>query len=409
MDPGRGTRRHPVWTLQYAGLVALPRAPAQDEIAPPLVAPDGRAARRVARRLDAAAIAAGLPAYSTRGHARPSAAETLGRIGRFNPIVAQIRAVESRRRLTPAGWTHQDGYGLKMAETMNAAGLTLIGDDPDKTALVRWICHHAIQWTEALTAGRGRSLFPAGGQNEGLLLPLASGNVWLGRAEILARLPALVGTNELAQTYILDAATLALYEPHDDPSRPLVAKRKTVTAASGRRASFAGLAYPEWWQNLTGLELVRERDGAAALVLKSRSDKSNVRHVTLAAALRPPLAPGDVVHFRAAYPRRPGDAEWALNGAAAPTGNPAPAANYRTLNRWTGQMLAIKALGHMHPAFAAFEAYVARANAPADPTAEGDFPDHHSTFSRPDGSKLGWDARFWRDHWPAIRRTRAAL
>lgn len=78
--------------------------------------------------------------------------------------------------------------------------------------------------------------------------------------------------------------------------------------------------------------------------------------------------------------------------------NPSHLSNYRNLNKWSGQGMALQALGLVHPSHAKTIQYIVRANTSGEP-AGYDYPAHHSTFYYQNGEQFNWDRDFWNDHW----------
>jgi hypothetical protein len=384
-----GTASHPVYALAYSAIICLAAEPAAHSYIPALGPYANGGTARPVYVLDVAGLT--FPEYEITS-AVESMATVLGRMGRYNPVAAQVRPVEGRRQLTPAGFANGDGYGRNVAIAMAHAGVRLIGDDPvaDKRTLARYMMMHFAEWYPAIEAN-GTKLGADGGQNEGLLLPMLLGLGWTEDAAI-ATLPADVGTNELTQAFEIDAGLLAkMREPHDTVAndQPISTLRRTITNVAGNVLTFTDAA--SWLDVFVGTLLVRESDGATARVT---AYNPALKTMTIDAQPGTPFANTNVCFNRAPYAQAEGDAEWCLKGLTQfryYTG--AKGAAYRDLNEWDGQVLCAMAWGFVHSDWAYWVDYVARANAGVDPAAPDTYPDHFSSTGVRD---------FWNTHWAAI-------
>lgn len=402
-----GRSGNPVNILAYQGLIVTDFTPAPEDMPPPLLGHDA-ATRPPWLRVDIDAIVAGLPAgYETTGHDRPPAGIAIRRIERFNPAQTQFGKVEMKREMTPAGVTNQDGYGVNFAGTMSAVLLTLLAAETtpeERRRLVRAIVHHYRQWygTGKLTAD--------GGHNQGMWAPMVLGDAWVNGGAGIATLFDVIGGNERTAFRVEDEAMRArMTEPHDGAEdHPDYNARTTVTAVADRQVNLATVdrrsrsALRDAARARDNLVLVRESDGAMAQIVDA-DDTSGV--FTLATAI-PGLAVGDVVYAVPPWPVAVGEYEWSLRPGLT-LYSPSKRTSYRQLNQWSAQVLAVRALGLMHPAFAAIEGYVTRANLGSNPTGANDFPPHHSTIVLgPEDQASGnirWDRHFWAQHWPTIK------
>lgn len=384
-----GTSLHPVYSLGASALLCLAASPAANSFIPATGPYASGGTARPVYTLDTSALT--LPSYSVPAGVE-SMATVLARMARYNPFAAQVRAVEERRKLTPGGFTNADGYGREVAIVMAQAGCRLIGNDAtaDKRTLAKYLMMHFAEWFPAIRANASK-LTADGGQNEGLLMPIALGLGWTANADI-ANLHTLVETNELTQAFRVDATWLArIRSPHNNVANdwPQTTLRRTVSAVSGNTITFTDGAS---WQNVfIGTHLVRESDGATARVT---AYSAAAKTMTIDAQPSPAFAVSDVCFNRAPYAQAEGDAEWTLKGLAqAKYYSPAAVAAYRDLNEWDGQLLALHALGFVHSNWLHFRDYVVRANAGTNPAAPDTYPDHFSSSGVRD---------FWNSHWATI-------
>jgi len=397
-------------------------APGANEFCPPLVGYDGASARPV-MSLDVSAVASALPAYSASGQARPPIAEVAARVARFNPTAGQIGSIEDRRIMTPSGITDEDGYGLNYATTMNAAGLCLIGDDSatSKEDVVRGLASSGWQWYNAIT-NEGGTIGPDGGQNQYHPFPMILALAWSGEsAATIGGVATNIPCNFFGQTFELDASLVtAVTTPHGIPGEalpkspndnlPYASHRKLVSAVSGnvitmataQEAEIGGSPNTNPKIDHEGMVLQRESDGYQTIV--SAQDPLARAYAVENAGT---ITPGDTVFLVPPYTPVVGDFEWSLLGAPSTGNSFGPSASYRGLNEWSGMVMAVRALGNMHANFEAWEGYVVRANEADNPTAAGDYFDHHSVYRRgpnePQSSLFfNWDRDFWTAHWATI-------
>ena len=418
-----GTSYHPVYLEQAWGLYVTSAVPGENDFCPPLVGYDGASARPT-MSLNVNAIAASLPSYSTSGHDRPPIAEVAARVNRYNPCAVQIRSVEDRRHLTPSGITEADGYGLKYAQTLNAASLCLIGDDAtaEKAEIVRGLASWGWQWYHGLKAENG-SIGPDGGQSQYHPFPMILALAWSGAsAAEVGAVATDIPANLFGQTARLDASLVsAVMNPHGtvgeslpkspNDNLPYASHRKlvssvsgnTITMATAREAEIGGSARTNPKIGHVGMRLRRESDGLTALIV---AENAADRAYTIDSASG--FAVGDVVFVIPPYEAAVGDYEWSVIGYPNNANSFGPDTSYRSLNSWSGMVLAVRALGLMHANFEAWEGYVARANEADNPTAASDYPHHHSTYigvgpNEPrNDTALSWDRGFWNQHWSTI-------
>jgi hypothetical protein len=416
-----GTVYHPVYLERMWGIHVTSSAPAANDFCPPLVGYDGTSARPV-MNLNVSTIASGLPSYSTVGQERPPIAEVADRVNRANFIAGQIRSEEERRHLTPAGITYEDGYGLKYAQTLNVAGLALIGDDTaaEKEAVVRGLAAWGWQWYNTMTE---ENHFSGGnaGQNQYRPYPMILALAWSGEsAATIAAIAADFPSCFFDQTFQLDQALVdAVMDPHGTADQlpspnaglPYATLRRTVTAINGNDVVMANAPLEAMGKGATNpktnyREMRLREEGGAEYTSKITAVDDDNRTYTMDDASG--FAVNDIVYVIPSYDVQVGDYEWCiLNPATGTNGNGlnfCSVATYRNLLQWSGMVISVRALGLMHADFEDWEGYVARANEADNPTGD-DYPTHHSTYrgADPDGPEIyRWDRDFWGDHWATI-------
>ncbi len=386
-----GTATKPVFALSYSAILCLAATPANHSYIPASGPYSNGGTARPVYTLDVTTLT--FPSYSISSSVN-SMATVLASMGRYNPAAALMQNVETRRRNTPAGVTTADGYGQDMARAMAHAGVRLIGNDSaaDKQTLARhMMMHFAECYTAVKTSASKWS--PDGGQNQGLILPVILGLGWTGDTTGLSTLAADIQSNELAQSFRIDATLLSkIRDPHNNTglSWPQTTLRRTITNVSGTTLTFSdGVA---WLDVMRNTQLVRESDGATARVT---AVNATAKTMTIDVQPGTPFAVGNVCFNRAAYSQSVGDEEWTLKGTSflnwyTPDFR---GHDYRNLNDWDGQVLCAMAWGFVHSAWNYWPDYVARVNAGGSPPAPDTYPNSFSS--------AGVQA-FWETHWPTI-------
>ena len=423
-----GTSFHPVYLERMWGVHVVSSAPAANDFCPPLVGYDGTAARPV-MNLDVSAIASALPSYGTTGHEKPPIAEVADRLSRANFIAGQIRAEEERRHLTPSGITYEDGYGLKYAQTLNAAGLSLIGDDSAaaKEAVVRGLAAWGWQWFNTMTVESHTSAGNAG-QNQYRPYPMILALAWSGAsAAEIAAVATDFPSCFFDQTFRLTQAQVdAVMQPHGvadtlpspNVGAPYATLRRTITNIIGNDVYMANAPLEAMGKGATNpktnyreMRLREESVGDPTSRINFVDDDNRFYTVDDASG----FTIGNEVYVIPSYDPQVGDYEWCIlnpaTGANANGLNFCSVATYRNLLQWSGMVMSIRALGLMHADFANWEGYVARANQDDDPAGD-DYPTHHSTYrgADPEGPEIyRWDRDFWADHWPAISQVPSTI
>lgn len=405
---GRGS--HPVNIEQYQGLIVTDFIPGQNDFAPALVGYND-VTRPSWRTIDVAAIAAGLPdGYDTSSFDKPDFDIVLERIERLHPALFQFSQVEMKREMTPAGFTNQDGYGVNFIATTSSVLLLLLSNESSlaqRERAVRWIVHHYMQWY-----GVG-SLYSDGGHNQGAWGFLVLGDYWANGGMGLPTLMQDVRGNENTVFKIADQAQLdVLTLPHDgtDTGLPDYNRLSDISSVTGSQITLSridGLSNSNMrdaTRALGNLVVVRPSDGVEARV----TDYDDGTGELTLSPVEHGFSIGDTVYCRAPWVPQIGDYDWSIGGLRGYS--PSSNASYRRLNQWSAQVMAVRALGLMHPNFDAIQGYVELANTVGAPTADNDFPSHHSRFVYgPNEAASGtsnWVQQFWSANWGTIKTVR---
>ena len=389
---GGGSATKPVWNLEFGAILCLSAAPAVNASIPPSGPYGNGIAARPVDVLDPTTIT--FPGYSLV-EAVESIDSLIGRMALFNPGISIVSAVEGKRQHTVSGYTIRDGYGKEVSDIMSDVGIRLIGDDT--LAKRQTLAKHV--WAQARTNYHNIKASSAkwasdGGQNQGEAGKMILAAGWMGNTAELAAMRTDIETNELISSFKMTTALLAkLRAPHsivaNDYAR--INLRKTITGITGNVLAFTGAnASLEWNAQYAVLEIVRESDGATALT----TDYA-FQSLTINAQPAVPFAVNDVVYCRAPYPQADGEFEWAIKGLEnAAYYSPDITDSYRTLNKWSGSMMACQAFGFMHSTWGEhFRGYIVRANQLNNPNATYDYPTHNNS--------AGVEA-FWNRMWPTI-------
>jgi len=406
-----GTASHGVYVLSYGGLVcvaSLPANPANSIV--PIVKHQADAGARSVWTKDFSAVTfpriGAVPTSSTV----ETIEQLTARVLKYNVVASQLRAVEDRRKMTPAGFTAADGYGQSVQAIVEQWSMRLLSsDDADtdtkKRDLARAIFAFGAQHYDAIN-GNVIKVLEGDGGHQGLLPYFVMFLGWLEDDAKLRTLHTDIGGNELRQNFRVTAGLLTkMREPHSNTTLafPRITLRKTVTAVSGNTLTFANATtVNEWTPSYTGLTIVRESDNATARI---STYSAGSRTITIDAQPSPAFAVNDVIFCRASFDQAEGDAEWTIKGVSGSqaTGEdgmwyytPAVNAAYRNINESAGAVMAAVAMGFIPPELEFWPDYVERAMTANTPTAMDNWPDAYRGFACRD---------FWASHWATIKTT----
>lgn len=412
-----GRDGHPVNILSYQGLIVVDAVPGQNDFAPPLVGYEA-GLRPSWRHVDVEAIAASLPVgYDTTGMDKPDFEVLLTRIERFHPALFQFSQVEMKREMTPSGFTKGDGYGTNFISTTGSVMLMLLSTEStlaQRVRAVRMIVHHYRQWY-----GLGR-MSSDGGHNQGVWGFLVLGDYWANAGAGLGTLIADTGGNEQSVFQITDQAMLDIMTtPHTgggaNSDRPEFLELTEITSIDGNQITFERIDALNQDNTDTrnaarassGQNLTRPSDGYSVAFTGHNDNRNSANFGALTVADASQLAVGDVVHISAPWEQQIGDFEWTIRAGDFSQYSASFETVYRGLNQWSAQVLAVQALGLMHPSFDPIRGYVELANTGGGPTAGNDFPTHHNTFvyadNEPASGTSQWVKQFWGLHWTLIK------
>lgn len=371
----RSTNAH-WWRMSAVGyLICLRHAPDEQEMIQLLLGTTQLEPRkRYMLQLPADEAFVGYPCtYASK----PTVASAVRRLAAFNPGVGLMRASESKRMLSVSGTGTTDNFGRVLLQRMTEPALMLADDEFSVTEKKAILTAMAVRFSEqwpvfALSPGVWSEA--DGAQNSGWEPYIAFGMWATGNADLIPTIGTAMGGNAYTQPVEITEERLPRFlSPHSNtaPDWPTITRRSTITAVDGNIISVPiplGRNLNSWVGNAT--ELVRESDGAKALILSS-SRTSNT--VTIDAQPDPPFQVNDVVHGFAFPQYQLGDVNWNIRGQVQLyTMTRSGSTTYRHLNNFEGVAAALKAYGLLHPAQVMFE-YARLCRLPNYPSAANDW------------------------------------
>lgn len=351
-------------------------------------------------------IAAGLSSRDITSIAKPALVDVLDAVQRNEIALAYTSAVSGvgYQEYTTQGAGLTSGvarnYGQNLAKWRGAAGLYLISNamtTAEKAELLAWMISNGLAYDTR--AGAASPIIENGGHYQFHFIDMALALYYTGRASKLADMITEVPGNVLGQPFKYTADQISQLSPHSSLTQAFVGRRRNITAVSGNVITLewtrSGTTGDPAQVDLLGMELVRESDGASAVLtvasVSPDANTSSTYAVTIAAQPAIPFAISDVVYFRNLDPVLEGDADWRINDSDS-TINPAYEASYRNLNFWTEELLTVSDLGIWHPSWDAFQEYTIRANRIQTPAITRDFPTHHDEVDGFAFAQEFWDA-----------------
>lgn len=359
--------------------------------------------------VDTAAIAATLPSLSTAGMpAIPDKADILPRVQRHE-IAEQMTS-----KVTNAGYqemttqgaiinpTARNNYGSYLADTRGRAQMMLVSDlltTPEKATLLSWLITHGLVYDSR--AGAGVPIVADGGHFQFTHAPIAMALTYTGRSSLLPGVTPITGGNHLLQPFIWDAALIAELAPHDDLSKLWLGRRRTVTNIIGDAVYFTtdrtgGLGDPGKF-SVKQLYMIRESDGVKSKTTDPQQDPDSIASGTGTFWVTIPshsFSIGNGVTLLPLDPIEEGDPDWRVTNTPR-ISNPSNLTSYRDENRWTDDLLPLRAMGIGAdiPEWEASDLYTARANRTDDPSVLYDYTTHHFD---------AFDQAMWTAHGPAV-------
>lgn len=402
-------------SASYSGLICTSGGYPANTFAPALIGWSGRGTPQ-AYSMNVDAAVAALPSYSLSGIANPAVTTVISQIDRLEigPAVtpSTVDTVGYETLLTNGLGDGSSNYGQLVARWIGAAGLHLIGDvatTAQKKTLLTALIRHGIQWYDT-AAGAGSVTVADGGHWQFQLIPIAMALHYLGRGAQVDTLSTVWPGNFFGQAFTYDSTRLANLAPHSSLTLPMVSRRRSITAVSGNDITFGtdrtGGVGDTPRSSFIGLELVRESDGASALITAMRANTTiagtddstsigsgvNTKGFTIAAQPTPAFAVSDVVYLRRTETIYLDDTDWRAFNADWSI-NPSFDQVYRGLNFWSDDVLTLRALGIWRSSWDAIERYTALANRANDPSSARDYPTHHDT-----AGGQAFAQGFWNNH-----------
>ncbi len=387
----------------YSGLFFKSGGLPVNAVAPALIGWAGRGTP-VSYAINVVDVAASLPAYSLSGIPYPTVADVIGKLDRLE-ISLGITDADA-----PTGYESLltkdlgDGnYGRDVAKWYGAAGLHLVGDvatATQKQTLLKSMVRHGVQWFDP-PKGTGDPPIAQGGHAQFQMLPVYMALHYLARVTDLNTVATVYPTSQTQQTFSYTADLLTkINTPHSSTSLPMVSRRRTVSNVTFPNITISTERSGDGaWMNAIGMLLVRESDNATALItgmpdvpLGRVLTGSSTTRVTIDAQPGSPFAVSDVVYMRRPETIYEGDLDWRAEKTEWAI-FPAYAQEYRALQFYSDDILALRAQGIWRDAWADAERYTALGNRSSDPSGARDYPTHHDSVNG-----FAFAENFWNTH-----------
>ena len=326
-------------------------APAVGAMAP-VVWPSADLANRPWRVADVDGFLSGLPVLASSG--APDWADLAQWYDRLDFARSWTQTIQYQW-LTPYQINGtESAYGQFRAVLEGTVWAGICGNEwstTDKTAALIRKLSNGCQFAETFLA------FGANAREDGAhyQFGLASALAWLkatGRTAQYGALMSIAGGNTRNQFY---QVTSGMFNPHDSAVLPYIARRRTVSAITGSGpyvvtcTDFRGAGEPDSNSQFVDLNLVRESNGATALITKQTASDAapGTGWGFTVAALPSGLVVGNTIYTAQVTPLADGVWDWTiLNPTEYPSyPNPAPNAIYRLLNHMGNMICPISAMG----------------------------------------------------------------
>lgn len=361
-------------------------APPSANAMAPVVWPSGDLANRPWRVADLDGFLSGLPVLASSGAPTWASLQTFWDKLDFGHGWAQgIRY----QYLTPRRITNTDSaYGQYRAIVSGQVWGGICSNEwstADKTAALIRALSNGCQITEAYAA-TGNIVGEDGGQFQWYLAECLAWLKATGRQSQYGTVMPMIGGNVRGQYYQVTAGQFSV---HSSTSLPYIARRRTVSAITGTGPYVVTCTGYRPGSGLTedthsngtfgGLNMVRETNGATGLITAQANNGADwdLTVTTLPTG----LSISDVIYCAQVAPLSVGAWDWMLRN---PTGfpnlpNPAPGAQYRSLNHHGNVIGPISAMGMRGSDLTPAKEYIER-------------------ISAAEAYGSGWQQTFWATH-----------
>lgn len=396
----------------YGGLHVVAAHPPAGAFGAPFVWPSTDIADRPWRVVDLDTCLSKLPAYSSLGMDVEAWSYAKARIGPLDlgRALSQQDSAPGYEYLTRYfASSTTSNYGRYLTQLTSFVAVGLLSDAwsaQDKTEAFIDFLRMGCQFGEPIFKAGGISGLGGGGHDYGFYAPCMA---WLWateRPELYKDwCTALAGAYTM-QYFIVEEGQ---FDPHDDNSRPYIARRRQVQSITNGGRTVTVNTYPQNgntggdWNKMdfAKLDLVRESDGERAFieaieVTFPTGPNDMVLHLS-----RPisGLAPGNTVYAAAplAMGFGPGTPEWRSAGTVW-SASPSPSAAYRNLQFPAIHHLFVHAIGMSGSVTAPSVAYLKRAMAPGSGLPSQVPGVFGAMFGRADYKGNNWTRDFWAAH-----------
>ena len=430
VNPDTGSNYRYGVVEDYCVVIAMDSIPVGDEVlAPYLIGQsDGLRSDFTTHTVDITAWLATLPNYTLTQNL-PTVADVKTFVDKLNlgPAISYLdsynaaneRAAYEMWSPANSGVENGSNYGEGQSSRMDAAMLYLCLDEfhisaADKEILAARIIQLGKLWYEQCK-GVNKAYNEGGGHFQWQLGP------------IVAYLTATSQTGELANVIdnikgsfsmpfkVTSAQATYANAPHDSNDQFCFTRRRSVTGVSGLDIEVfaddvgagSDIGGDPAQSVFTGLRLIRESDGAEAVITNTDdggglSDQRTT--LTIDAQPTPAFATNDVVYMQPnGWSVAVDDYDWAVRSSRNHATYIANAgASYRSLNNYSAQAMfvkmCLKAAGQSDGVYEALFGYVQRANdSTTDPTAAEDYPTLHTAFTAVGGGNISFVQTYWEE------------
>ena len=394
---------------EYAALWVVSGAPDANAFCPPVFY---SSTTRPALTCDVAALVAGFSAYAIAGENAPSYAQIMARFDQFTPACGMTAEQsinnEGYEVMTVRDFGCGSNYGNNQARTMDVAFLAMISGGftaGEKQAIAMRMIQHGIQWHLSYSDAN-QTLTPNGGHHNFRMPAAAFALNALGLATDFANIMTDVPGNYQSAFTFTAAQITEVMTPHSVTSKPGTSRLRRCSAVSGLILTLERATGDAYRNCFNGLTLIRQSDGASALVVSAPNASGQIT-VTIDAQPGSPFLSTDTdLYLVPPWTISAGDVEWTLNSLADwPAYSPSVDATYRNLQNWTGQLVALVDMGIVPPGAQVCADYMGLCNdnAAHPAAAPNDWATMFDDFAVIGGGAKGWEAGFWANHWATIK------
>lgn len=365
--------------------------------------------------------------YSSASVDFPAFSDLMDAVDQFHPLYAQIYAAfNGYEQFSPfrfgGGSSTNPNYGRYQGQMMGTALMAITTDQYTEAQikeLATRLVQHGIEWGDPMMYGEGgASGSPDGGHfqfHQGVIAFTLS---LTGRTDEIEDIMTATPANWDSAFLITSGIASANFTSHSDVDKAATWRLRTLSTQPGGsvvRIPVSGNgASGDWYQTSihVGMIATRPSDGETAVVATTsaiNNSSSSLTSVDITLTGTSPFSSGDIIYFDVPSGWVDvGQYEWSLRGGYnVKTGEPqmfSPSANnqYRDLQAWMGQIIALRALGILDTTFSAVQGYAERAKVSNEPETTNDYNSLEESWQAPSGSVYDTSADYFAQHWTAL-------